>query len=486
MHIEIDTDANRVCVDGAWVQGRRRWEAAALACLIDTARRSHVPVTRARLDQELRSRGQDVELNRTQWRRLWLGLKAMFAEAGHEAAFDEHFVFAPRQFTVGPWAWVQSAAHTHQVRSKRQPPRVGAKPNTLHALATDGTVASSLRVIERLGLGHSLMWGSSRAAALDVFMSGSEWELASPEVLTHRALSIADIGIMTGKFALAREHLAIARALMQEHDRCKDQQLAWQLLEFGMRQYEAGVDCSATGGRELLRWLGPKGNFEVDYNNRAWALAFGARGFRQQLLAPDRAAPADPRLERQATDMHLAAIFLAIVGGNYGHVPLMLDLLVFHFAMCVCAGRTELTDTAIDCHQVARRWQNLLEPPDAWFFADLWIARLWLESPKVRRQVEARFSARGWIGPRPGTRGFYEDALRIATEFGDPNILGRAAAICHKFHMQEGDDARARHAAQMLLGLAAEHPWVISRLHTSGFGSFIPALMREARKVARV
>jgi hypothetical protein len=472
MKLVIDIDNNRICVDDASAKAGGRWEALALATLfrLSTDRETSL-ISRPVLQEVLTARGQVGALNRTQWRRLWSSVERMFATLNRADVFSLRFDHAPRSRTVGPWGWRHQEGDEVTIVDTKEPARSLHSLAQWHRLAFDGDLRTSLDLCRKLALCHSHWANGARASACEEFSTGEEWKLASPELLTHRALYLSDGLIMAGEFSDAVKWLTLAERLIAEHPTCRDQATYAGMIRYAVAPFRSGVESSPLVWANLKSQLAYAtiSGHEIDYKSRAWIMHWMARSKIAEIESITMQSSGLAVAAREVIDVHIGGIVFSILGGNYDVVVYGLESLFSNLVLCSSSASRDDVKLLLQCYECAQLWMKYLEPTEGFHFGEIWLAVLWLKHPWISSIFDAASSTHGWLGGRPDTIQFYRSMLTKHEAGSDPAWAARAAVVTYRFAKLRSLEQEKLQALGLLRRIYIKYPQVASRLQSSGF-----------------
>jgi len=480
VQLVVNVGKNSLCINGTWTVGSRRWEAAVVATLIAAEQGGLAGVSSLHMNTVLAEKGQRAELNRTQWRRIWESVRDMFSTAKAEKQFDARFGCAPRQLTVGPWRWSSEEADQVEILDERKSPT--GTSSAVRRFASDGSLGTSLVLLKKLAVAHALWVDGSRSAAIDAFRTGTEWKDASPELLTHQALQLADLLFMTSRYAEAHQHLMTAELLLGEHACCRDQTGFAILLRTVGDSLEMGVESSPQLIQQL-RGCGLRAESlasEFDYRSRSWACLCLGRALALEVhKLPPNGELAKQR-KRECLDTHFTAIFNSILGGMWDLVVFGLESLLSN--LTISSLRTADHDEVIEimnCQQCAQHWKQLFDPTSSMSIGDTWLAALWLCNPWLSDIISRRVKDKEWLGERPDRIEYYRAMSSRREAVGDPAFTARAALMTYRFAKQSGHATDRCKAQATFQGVCKTHPMILRRIKASGMMDDAPELIRD-------
>lgn len=481
MELQIDTRGNRVCVTGTWVSGTRRWEATALAALVEAVTTSgSSEVTSHDLGHRLMEQGQLTPLTRAAHRRLWMSLEEMFNKARAGDGFRARFRYPPRKLTVGPWSWAALPGDRTEV-ADRGDVEDGAARVELHSVSKGNDLTATLALVRKLALVHSSWLHGSRLAAISELSMGPEWELAAPPILVHRALTLADAHAMVEQYPQARQHLRDALHLIEAHPTCRDQRTFAEFMRMALSgTADRGLVPSGHQVIAITQLLADPAvrQSEVDYRSRTWAYLHAAFG-RRNMAADHSCDPEASSLARaEIVQLLSAALCMSIVGWQTDLVPVATE---GHLRELAPIGRVAAPlslDHCLDLYHTAQYWRQMLDVPRSFEVGHLWMAMLAAEHRDVGRMARSRCDQGQWIGPVPDSIDFFREihARTLATD--DPKSIVRSALALYRYAKRVGDVATERKAAAEFVSLAQKWRTTRTLLKVIAAEVAAPELMR--------
>lgn len=415
MNLAIEVARNRLTIDGKVVSGRRRWEAAALAVLVEG---HHVSATSAcgapELQAALHAHGQVRPLNRKQLSRLWGAVGDMFEAAGKKRAFMTRLGHAARGLTVGPWWWTLQPGDRHRVLDLTHKSAVRFE---LPCLATDATHEQIAALCQHVVVYQGLVIDGLHAQAIEALEDDHAWRCASPEFQAFRHLSLAETHLQCSAFDAAVKAIAASKRLL---DRCEVAVMylggALRLIQHRLAYGKAPTKNYASISSELVPLLNqPPGiRFaEVDRFTRGLALNLAALCERRWLEehAKRGAVPVAAGHLEAALRYWFAALFGFITSNQYEYAQNMCSNIGYLLHRAFELGLDVRPQAALEWYAVAQVWQNRFDLADNNVWEYIFLGEFWLYQPKVRSAFAAMAPRVVWEGRRPDTLGFYEHAF---------------------------------------------------------------------------
>lgn len=472
MQLAIDAGANRLTIDGRGVAGHHRWEAAAIAVLVDGGHRSaESACPAAALQSALQSLGQLRPLNRKQISRLWEGAAQMFDAAGAADAFRQRFGHPVRGLTVGPWWWAPRPGDRVRVA-----PDVHAGANhELPQLTASGSAIELARLCQHAMLCHAMVLDGRFDDAEVALLDDEAWRHASPEALAFRQLSLADLYQQRRRFSDARRALDAASRTLKR-SAVADVHLGGtaRYLEHRLAYARAPV---RNHGRILAAVAPVLGRApgvwypELDRHARGLTLNLAALCERRQFeqLARRRGGPAARPHLASALRYWSAALYGFITAHEYESAQNVCSNVAYTLQRGFELRAEPQPDAALEWYAVAQVLQNrfMLADNNVWEY--IFLGDFWLYAPPVRPAFEAMAARVQWAGKRPDRIDFYEAALERARELGDPRQRAHTALNLWHFARQQRSTAPAAAARREFDAVITAHPDVAEILRAEGY-----------------
>lgn len=471
MHLEIDTAANLLVIEGHRVKGRRRWEAAFVAMLAAPVETDGGNALNAgRFADRLRGLGQHQALNRKQISRVIDSVQAMFAGLGLADELARRLHHAPRARTVGPWMW-QHQAGDHLLVLDAGPPAV-ALSNTLPLpqLAADGSADASAALCRALMVVQGLFREGSPAAAREVLDDTSAWAGASHELQAWHATRLAEALWKLRDFDRAAEVVGLAEGLVARH-RLADMFLGDSvgLLRWRLAHQRDPVNAHQTVLSPLLSVL----NDCRQVDRLACGLGHNLAALCQRRWLDESAGhpfAQEARARRGAALAHnFAAIFCFATVESPTYTEYACANLGHLFARLYALGHEASPAAAFEWFGLAQAWHFRFDLVDDSVWEYIFMGDLMLYQPGAWSAFKNLGQRIKWDGLRPDTVDFYQLALRRAREIGDPRQLAHAALNLWHFARRTGLSRDAATAGAALADVLHAHPDLHRLLQTEGY-----------------
>lgn len=470
MQILIDATCNEIVVDGVLARGRHRWEAAALATLVQGRHESETAACGvARLNRSLAHFGQAQVLNRKQLSRLWDGLETLWSQADQPSGFAQRFRYAPRQRTVGPWWWTPLANDVYELVNF-----TSTRTHRLPGLAADESPQTTAALCLHVLMCQGLIAEGELSPAIDALQDDAMWREATAELQALRRCSLADMLIQCRQFQRASVALDHADALVRD-----DQVAAVYLGRMASlnRQRIAYAQSPAQNYKAVSAALRPLVEAapgeplpEVDGLSRSLSLNVAALCERRWLEQNGAAVPAQDRARHLSTALRYsyAALFGALASNQHRLACDMSYNLAYLLQRCCELGLGPTPQDVLEWYGIAHTWVNRFDLTLHFVWGYVFLGNFWLDHPEWRPAYTDVAGRGGWSGLRPDSLAFYRFAVDRAGEIGDPRQIAEAGINLFRFCME---NRYAEDAAKVKVELRAvfdQHPDVAELLKAEG------------------
>lgn len=473
MDLVIDQAANCVVIDGHAVRGRRRWEAAVLAALVDGGHRSTLTAASApQMDALLACSGQGTPLTRKQWGLIWQSLGAMFAEARSEDALAKRLRHPPRGLTVGPWWWEPQEGDRVELTG----PPLNAPVLPPPRLAVDGSPQTTAALCRQFLVAQGMISDGQLQAASDALADECAWAGTTPELHALRHLRLGEVELLRRNFHRARSAWRSAGDAIASND-VAYAYLATHvaLLEHRIAYAQQPVaDAARILGRlsPLIRRPAHARSPEVDPLARGLTLNLAAlceRRWIEQHAGREYAGSLKRHAEH-AMDCWSAALFGFLVSSQHEQVHNMCSNVGYLFQRLCELNIDASAECALQWYALAQAWHNRFDLPDNTVWEYIFLGDFWLGRSEVRALMDQAVPRSSWAGRHPGSRDFYEYSAQRAREIGDPRQIAHTALNLWRYSRDQGRLPAIRRARDDLERTLAEHPDLRTILTAEGYG----------------
>lgn len=443
----VNVATNTVQARGGIVaKANGRWEAVTLALFLSANRR---PVSLARLQEELTSRGQRAPLDRKGRQRLIHAIQAMVARVADQEPNAKRVRYLPRQLTTGPWSFHPLPTETWIVEGdsvdsgligSTLEAKIGSNsgnPSIVADTESGQTESGSLRAVQLLLRADALLASSQLCEAAEVVRMAIDSRDISIEFMLLCRIRLARILGFTGRYDEAEE-LALDVARQAELHRIADTGLTNLARHVANRSAFMRNPGEAFG----LRIPDSMPIVHARADARVMAESDNLHGLilrRQAIRSASANHPGALRLLDEAWRKLCSAMYWALSQRDHWTCQSIAVNMGLVQASRQDYGVQEAAVLAFHCYKLAMqiRADFMVEEESAW--DRIAIADLWLNNPDLRSRFE---------GPLAHDHASYSDvaayaqALTFAKRLTDP----RQTALCAINLWRFGAEVQGPHA----------------------------------------
>ncbi len=427
--MEVDVAGNCARMGSVSANGRHRWEALLIALLVD---RGGTPLHRLELLHAMRHSGQVAMLDRTGFRRLFLGAGALVDTLLGPGSFHNRLRHDPRRLTVGPWALVLGPGEQWTIKWGTAKPAAlpdlalqqSAAPAALAAkrVAVDHHAGASARVLELLFRSDALAAAGRFKDAIEQVRAAELVDGLSPEMAGILGLRLARLFKRTGRYDECAECATRVARKARERGFADPAQRWLAELLLRRQRYESAPAAFDSVERDLagsalaplpdLRGAGDLSDLAADVWHRK-ALRALRLGHKQQAASA----------LHNAWALQNDAMYWAASLRSHDHCERFAFKMGLIQAALFEVGDAEALRHAVRCYTLGLQLSDdfMVGNDSVWEY--ICLGALWLDHPAHRAEIEQALA----LGQASiSNAAFFEQAAVRARQVGEP----RQIAIC--------------------------------------------------------